>query len=180
MKPPGPGAAHDIRHPAGMTFRTPPACGLPRPLPSSPAVERVFRIGQEIAVPDGTVVRPLFAPPDGGPFSIAAGEIAPGTRSRIHVLPRSTQVTFVLAGRLTLRMRGPADRAPYTLRLGPHEACLTLPGERLQLENGTDATVRVLYIVAPPYRAEHDAEGNVLAEDAVLLAGWDDGRDAPQ
>jgi mannose-6-phosphate isomerase-like protein (cupin superfamily) len=179
MKPPGTRAAQDRRHPPGMTFRTLPPCPRAPPLPSSPAVERVFRIGQEIAVPDGTVVRPLFQPPDGGPFSIAAGELAPGTRSKVHVLPRGTQVTFVLSGTLTVRMRGPADRAPYALRLGPHEACLTLPGERLQLENATAAAVRVLYVVAPPYRAETDAAGNVLHEDAVLLDGWDDGGDAP-
>jgi mannose-6-phosphate isomerase-like protein (cupin superfamily) len=136
-------------------------------------VERVFRIGQEIAVPDGTRVMSLFDASEAGPFSIAAGELAPGTRSRVHVLPRSAQVTFVLSGRLTVRMRGAADLGPYTLRLGPHEACLTLPGERLQLENGTDTPVRVLYVVAPPYRAETDAAGNVTREDAVLLDGWD-------
>jgi len=143
-------------------------------------VERVFAIGEKMAVPDGTVVMPLFNPldpaagvPDGGPFSIAAGALAPGTRSSVHVLPRGTQVTFVLEGTLTVRMRGSADAAPYTLRLRPNEACLTLPGERLQLENAGDWPVRVLYIVAPPYRAEFDADGKITHEDAVLLAGWD-------
>ncbi len=140
-------------------------------------------MGEALAVPDGTVVMPLFNPrdvtdmkpglPDGGPFSIAAGEIAPGTRSAIHVLPRSTQVTVVLSGTLTVRMRGLADASPYTLRLGAREACLTLPGERLQFGNETDTPVHVLYVVAPPYRAEVDVKGDIIGEDAVLLDGWD-------
>lgn len=140
-------------------------------------MERVFTIGPGTAVPDGTVVAPLLDPLDlgrAGPFSIAAGELAPGTESAVHVLPRSTQVTFVLQGTLTARMRGPADPAPYALTLPPHAACLTLPGERLQLANAGDDTVRVLYVVHPPYRVELDAGGRVTAEDAVLLDGWED------
>jgi mannose-6-phosphate isomerase-like protein (cupin superfamily) len=138
-------------------------------------VERVFAMGPGIQVPDGTAVAPLFNPPDPetAPFSVAVGEIAPGTRSAIHVLPRSTQLTVVLMGTLTVRMRGAGDTAPYTLTLAPEQACLTLPGERLQLENATDTPVRVLYVVAPPYRAEVDVKGDIIGEDAVLLDGWD-------
>jgi len=145
-------------------------------------MDHVFTIASGITVPDGTTVFPFLSPHDATSglgwglfegFSIAAGEIAPRTASAIHLLPRSTQVSFVLEGTLTARMRGEAG-APYTLRLGPHEACLTLPGERLQLANDTGTPVRVLYIVSPAYRFETDSEGRVTQEDAVLLEGWDD------
>lgn len=145
-------------------------------------MRHVFTIRGGIAVPDGTTVFPFLSPHDDTSglgwglfegFSIAAGEIAPGTASAIHTLPRATQVTFVLAGTLTARMRAAEGGAPYTLRLDPHQACLTLPGERLQLANETDAACRVLYIVSPAYRFEVDSEGRVTHEDAVLLAGWD-------
>jgi mannose-6-phosphate isomerase-like protein (cupin superfamily) len=149
-------------------------------------VNHVFSIRGGITVPDGTTVFPFLSPHDDTSglgsalfegFSMAAGEIAPGTASAIHVLPRSTQVTFVLAGSLTARMQGEAA-GPYTLRLSPHQACLTAPGERLQLANETDAPVRVLYIVSPAYHFETDAQGAVTHEDAVLLDDWDAGWDA--
>lgn len=145
-------------------------------------MNHVFTIARGIAVPDGTTVFPFLSPHDDTSglgsglfegFSMAAGEIAPRTESAVHLLPRSTQATFVLEGRLTARMRGDGA-APYALRLGPREACLTLPGERLQLANETDAPVRVLYIVSPAYRFEVDSEGRVTHEDAVLLDDWDD------
>jgi hypothetical protein len=146
-------------------------------------MQHVFTIRGGIGVPDGTTVFPFLSPHDDTSglgwglfegFSIAAGEIAPHAGSAIHLLPRSTQVTFVLAGTLTARMKGADGGAPYAMTLTPHQACLTLPGERLQLSNETDAPVRVLYIVAPAYRFEVDSEGLVTHEDAVLLAGWDE------
>jgi mannose-6-phosphate isomerase-like protein (cupin superfamily) len=145
-------------------------------------MQHVFTIRGGIAVPDGTTVFPFLSPHDDTSglgwglfegFSIAAGEVAPHTASAIHALPRATQVTFVLEGTLTAHMRGTEGGAPYTLRLGPQEACLTLPGERLQLANETDTAVRVLYIVSPAYRFEVDSEGRVTHEDAVLLEDWD-------
>lgn len=145
-------------------------------------MNHIFTIRGGIAVPDGTTVFPFLSPHDDTSglgwglfegFSIAAGELAPGTASAIHVLPRSTQVTFVLEGTLTARMRGTEGGAPYALTLTRHQACLTLPGECLQLANDTGAPLSLLYIVAPAYRFETDSEGRVTHEDAVLLAGWD-------
>ena len=146
-------------------------------------MHHVFTIRGGIGVPDGTTVFPFLSPHDDTSglgsnlfegFSIAAGEIAPGTASAIHLLPRATQVTFVLEGTLTARMRGTDGGAMYTLRLTLHQACLTLPGERLQLANETASALRLLYIVSPAYRFETDSEGRVTHEDAVLLTGWDE------
>lgn len=98
---------------------------------------RVFTIGSSFAVPDETLVSAFLNPKDttsGLPwdlfdgFSVAAGEIGPQRRSKIHLLPFVTQVTFVRSGRLEVRMREPEMDSPYTARLEPDQAVLTKPG----------------------------------------------------
>lgn len=72
-------------------------------------MKQVFRIKEGFIVPDGTKIYPFLNAKDSmsslpfdllDGFSIAAGEIFPGTQSKIHIHPLITQVTFVLKGKL--------------------------------------------------------------------------------
>ena len=95
------------------------------------AMKRVFTIGKPFRVPDGTLVSPFLNPKDsmsGLPFdllkgfSLAAGTIEPKTKSKIHVMPFVTQVTFVRQGELTVRMKGHPDRTHYALTVLSNQA----------------------------------------------------------
>jgi len=141
-------------------------------------MNRVFSIENPICVPDGTIVYPFLNPKDstsGLPwdlldgFSLAAGQIAAGVRSKIHLMPLVTQVTFVLSGSLEVRMKDPGGEARYAVQLGPEQAVITRPGTFFQLVNQTDEPCRVLYIVSPAYVFELDESGNVAYDDSIAL-----------
>ncbi len=40
-------------------------------------------------------------------FSVSAGILEPGMKSKIHIMPFMTQVAFVRVGKLEKRMKGP-------------------------------------------------------------------------
>jgi hypothetical protein len=142
-------------------------------------MNRVFTIEHGITVPDGTVVYPFLNPMDstsGLPwdliegFSIAAGDIAPHSKSKIVVSPLVTQATFVLRGALDIHLKDPESPAPYVLNLVAEQAAIACPGTFFQLINGTDAPCRVLYIVSPPYVFEIDRpDGPPRYDDAVVF-----------
>jgi mannose-6-phosphate isomerase-like protein (cupin superfamily) len=150
-------------------------------------MNRVFKIDQGYQVPDGTIVSPFLNSRDSESdlpwdlvegFSIAGGEIAPNSKSKIHVMPLVQQVTFVLRGKLEVCMKDIHTSAPYTLELGENQAVLTLPGTFFQLINCTDSPCRVLYIVNPPYLFYKEGE-QVLYDDSIcfdedwkILADW--------
>jgi mannose-6-phosphate isomerase-like protein (cupin superfamily) len=146
-------------------------------------MNRVFLINAPFRVPDGTWVSPFLNARDSQsdlPFdlldgvSLAAGMIEANSRSRIHVMPFVTQITFVRRGTVTVRMKGPSDTEPYTLRLTSEQAVLTEPGVFFQLINEGSERCEVLYIVSPAYVFEMDSEGTVLYDDAVALEqDWD-------
>jgi mannose-6-phosphate isomerase-like protein (cupin superfamily) len=140
-------------------------------------MKRVFRIGEPVRAPDGTLVSPFLNPrdstsslpsdlPDG--FSIAAGVIEPKSRSKIQVLPFVTQATFVHRGTLTVHMKGPADEERLTITVQPREAVLTEPGVFFQLVNEGDEPCDVLYITSPAYLFEVRG-GKVIYDDTVIL-----------
>lgn len=146
-------------------------------------MNRVFRITAAQAVPDGTLVAPFLNARDstsGLPFdlidgfSLAAGVIPAHSRSKIHVMPFVTQVTFVRRGALCVRMKAPADHEPCLLIAQTDEAILTEPGAYIQLINETAAPCDVLYIVSPAYVFEqHD--GAVRYDDSLVLdETWDE------
>lgn len=137
----------------------------------------VFTVGRDFVVPDGTRVAPLFNAldslsvlPAGLPesFSVAVGTLAAGQRSKIHLMPHVAQLTFVLAGSVTLRTKSATDRAPRNLRLTRHQAALTPAGALLQLINDSSRRCRLLYIVSPSYVFEW-RDGRVIYDDAVML-----------
>lgn len=140
-------------------------------------MNRLFRISSPLRVPDGTLVSPFlnardstgglpFDLPDG--FSVAAGTIEADSKSKIHVMPFVTQVTFVRRGELTVRMKAAKDAGPYTLMLRADEAVVTEPGTFLQLVNDTEEPCEVLYIVSPAYVFEID-HGQVIYDDSLVL-----------
>ena len=146
-------------------------------------MKRVFTIEKPFRVPDGTLVSPFLNPKDsmsGLPFdllevfSLAAGTIEPKTKSKIHVMPFVTQVTFVRHGELTVRMKGHPDRTHYALTVLSNQAVLTEPGTFFQLVNEGDGPCKVLYIVSPAYLFEMSG-GKVVYDDSVVLEQeWND------
>lgn len=145
-------------------------------------MKRIFRIASSLRVPDGTLVSPFLNARDstsGLPFdllpgfSLAAGTIEPASRSKIHVMPFVTQVTFVRRGVLTVRMKAPDDNEPHALTVNPDEAVVTEPGTFLQLINDSDRDCEVLYTVSPAYVFEY-SDGRVIYDDSVVLdETWD-------
>lgn len=146
-------------------------------------MNRLFRIPPPHVVPDGTLVAPFLNARDstsGLPFdliegfSLAAGTIPPHSQSKIHVMPFVAQVTFVRRGTLTVRMKAPADHAPYALKANTDEAILTEPGAFIQLVNDTTIPCEVLYIVSPAYVFEQ-RDGEIRYDDSLVLdESWDE------
>jgi hypothetical protein len=139
---------------------------------------RVFEATTGFEVPDTTIVFPFLNSNDvksGLPpglldsFSMAIGEIAPRSSSKIHVHPFVTQVTMVLEGRLEVRLRDDSQPEPYTVRLAVHQAALVHPGSFLQLINPSVFPCRTLYVVGPAYVFDVADDGSILYEDAVTL-----------
>jgi hypothetical protein len=141
----------------------------------------IFSIQNGFQVPDGTVVYPFLNPKDSTSdlpwdllegFSIAAGDIAPQSASKIQVLPLAAQVTFVLHGALQIIAKEPLTPASYTLQLTAEQAAIQRPGTFFQLINPTDALCRVLYIVSPPYVFDQH-EGAIRYDDSLVFdEGW--------
>jgi hypothetical protein len=105
--------------------------------------------------------------------SLAVGEIPPLCASRPHLHPLVAQVTWVLDGRLRVRMKEPSSPDPYELEVGRGAGVLTEPMTFLQLVN-PDAlqAARVLYVVTPAYVYLPGENGY---DDAVVFdASWDE------
>ena len=86
----------------------------PEPFLKGRVMKRIFRPGEFFIVPDGTQVSAFLNATDStiadipmlDGMSIAGGRIASGARSKIHVHPAVTQVTYVLSGDLTVKNEG--------------------------------------------------------------------------
>jgi hypothetical protein len=146
-------------------------------------MNRIFNISPPFPIPDGTLVSPFLNPADtqsGLPldlslgFSLAAGTLLPGMVSKIQVLPFVTQVTFVLAGTLTMRLKAPADATPCTLTIQPRQAVLSEAGSFFQLINAGEEPCEVLYIVSPAYLFVRDGEKITYDDSVVLDEDWDE------
>jgi mannose-6-phosphate isomerase-like protein (cupin superfamily) len=147
-------------------------------------MKQVFQPLGYFTIPDGTNVSPflngtdvqqLGVPWDAlGDMSIASGRVPPSLHSGIHVHPVVTQVTYLLAGTLTVRMKDAFHAEPYDLRLEPGQAVVTQPGTLFQLRNDDNAVAEVLYIASPAFVFETDG-GRVRYCDAPLVARtWDE------
>ena len=142
-------------------------------------MKMIFQALGYFAIPDGTDVSPFLNATDVrqpglpwgalGDVSIAAGRISPKAHSWIHVHHVVTQITYVVAGTLTVRMKDASAGEPYDLSLRPGQAVVTHPGTLFQLRNDGDTAADVLYIASPSFVFEMDETG-VRYNDAWLVA----------
>jgi mannose-6-phosphate isomerase-like protein (cupin superfamily) len=147
--------------------------------PREVRMNRVFEPRHFSIVPDGTEVSAFLNATDTNQpdlplgalaeMSIAAGRVRPRLHSAVHVLPVVTQVTYVVAGELTVRMKERDASASYDLRVKAGQAVVTRPGTLLQLRNDGNAVAQALYIVSPSFVFELNA-GAVVYDDAVVVA----------
>ncbi|MCB0385975.1 MAG: cupin domain-containing protein, partial [Bdellovibrionales bacterium] len=77
------------------------------------------------------------------------GKIEAGVHSWIHRHPVVTQVTFLIAGQLTIRMQEPNTDTFYDVEVHPGEAVLCQPDTLFQLRNDSEQVATVLYLVSP-------------------------------
>jgi len=101
-------------------------------------------------------------------FSIAMGKIESKSSSLIHVHPHVTQVTYLLYGRINLKMKSESDSTPHEVKLKEYEAAICKPREFFQLINPYDRDAGVLYIVSPAYVFE-SLNNEVIYDDAIIL-----------
>jgi quercetin dioxygenase-like cupin family protein len=143
-------------------------------------VKRIFSPENFITVADGTEVSAFLNATDtslGGlrpdlleGASIAAGRIAAGKKSWVHTHPAVTQVIYVVAGNLIVRMKDPQAAEPYRLEVTARSAVVSEPGTLLQLHNESAHNVEVLYVVTPSYVFEVGEDGEVVHDDSILVA----------
>jgi mannose-6-phosphate isomerase-like protein (cupin superfamily) len=147
-------------------------------------MNRIFEPRGYFSIPDGTDISPFLNAYDVnqmdlpsaalGEFSIAAGRVGAHQRSWIHVHPIVSQVTYVVSGNVTFRMKDPGDSNPYVLETKAGQAVVTRPGTLFQLQNDKTMPAGVLYIVSPPYLFDMDGD-RVEYDDAVLVArSWEE------
>ena len=141
-------------------------------------MNRLFTIENFVRVPDGTLVAPFLNSKDSnsglpadllGDISIAAGIIESGVRSKIHVMPLVTQITFVMQGTLEVYMKDSQIDEPYSKQLNAQQAVITQPGTFFQLINRSETACRVLYIVNPAYMFLLGTDGKLLYDDSIVL-----------
>jgi mannose-6-phosphate isomerase-like protein (cupin superfamily) len=142
-------------------------------------MKRLFQPRGYFTVPDGTDVSAFLNATDVsqddipwgalGEMSIASGRIGPKVHSWVHVHPLVTQVTYLSAGTLTVRMKDVSCAEPYDLALQAGQAAVAEPGTLFQLRNDSDIPAEVLYVVSPSYVFEME-NGEVQYDDAILVA----------
>lgn len=140
-------------------------------------MNKVFRVSDGFKVPDGTWVHSILDSqasfkgdlPFTEDISLALGTIPPHTESKIHIHPVITQVTWVIDGKLTVKMRDAKSGDTYVLNLHKEEAAVTAPMTFFQLINEGDADCRVLYIASPAFLFSESAENNISFNDAIVF-----------
>lgn len=150
-------------------------------------MRHIFNITCPFHALNGTLVSPFLNSKDctsGLPFefiddfSLSAGTIEAGTKSKIHVMPFVTKVTFVLKGKLEVRMKGTEDENLYYLGISAEQSIITRPGTLLQFINRSDEPCKVLYIVSPAYIHEM-SKGDIIYDDSFVFdENWEDLREA--
>jgi hypothetical protein len=141
-------------------------------------MNHVFKITEGFLVPDGTTVYPFLNSKDVmsslawdlvDNVSVAVGDIGPSSHSAIHIHPIVTLITWVVSGKLTIKMRDPQSAMPYAVPLEQEQAALICPGTFLQHVNTSPTRCRVLYIVSPAYLFIPETEGSEAYDDAIVV-----------
>ena len=110
--------------------------------------------GSAFAAPDGITILPI-ALPGLAHLSIVEGRIPPQAAPYpIHLHGALEQVTYVLAGRITVTTWDTAHDTVATFDAAAGDAFLTLPLQTLAFANAGPAEARVLFICAPAYPAD--------------------------
>ncbi len=145
-------------------------------------MNRVFSVEEPVLLPDGTLLSEIVGPATffreqiaaASDVSVALGLIKSFSASEIHIHPIVSQVTFVVSGKLKVKMKGSVDAQPYIIELQPRQSVLTQAGTFFQLINDTASDCEALYIAGPPFVFETDRDGNVLYNDALVLGNdWE-------
>jgi len=140
-------------------------------------MNRIFEPQELFTVPDGTLLSPFINSKDSmsnlpfdlvDGFSIAYGVIKSRMSSKIVVHQYVDQVTYVLSGKLKMKIKGVTETESYTINIKQGQAVISAGGEFLQLINKTFDDCQVLYIVSPAYifLKENDV---VIYDDAISL-----------
>ncbi len=137
-------------------------------------MKNVFSPQESFLLPDGTYLSHITQDttlPAGFTqnVSLALGRIPPHSQSLIHFHPCVTQLTFVLAGNLTVRMRGFNEKDFYELTAKQNDSIMTETQTFFQLINQTDELISVLYLVNPGFLLEFDSNGEVIYNDAIIV-----------
>lgn len=105
----------------------------------------------EFLAPDGISIRPISGAAS-ALTSIVVGVIPPRDDDySVHLHYGLEQVTYVLAGRVSVLQRGPTDPYHCEVELGPGEAITTPSASTLSFRNHGPETAEVLFICVPPY-----------------------------
>jgi Cupin domain len=107
--------------------------------------------GSAFAAPDGITILP-FALPGLAHLSFVEGRIPPRPEPYpIHLHAVLEQVTYVLAGRITITTWDTEQNTAATFDAAAGDAFLTLPLQTLAFANAGPEEARVLFICAPTY-----------------------------
>jgi hypothetical protein len=107
--------------------------------------------GHVFFAPDGIEILP-FALPGLGHLSFVEGRIPPRAEPYpIHMHGALEQVTYVLAGHITVTTWDTARGEAATFAATGGDAFVTLPLQTLSFANAGPAVARVLFICAPAY-----------------------------
>ena len=139
-------------------------------------MNKIFDADTGVVVPDGTEVFEIFGP---GTLarkgfevrdeqSLALGVLPAGIRSKVHVHPIVTHLTYVLSGTLTVKMKDASTHAPYTLQVQQGQSVFTAPGTFFQLINDSASVCRVLYIVGPAFVFALNNDGSIFYNDQIV------------
>jgi mannose-6-phosphate isomerase-like protein (cupin superfamily) len=107
---------------------------------------------------DGSEIRELLSSRNSGIAnqSLAEARLPVGGSTDPHYHPKCEEIYYLLAGRGRMQIEGEI-RA-----VGPGDAIAILPGQRHQITNISEETLRFLCCCAPAY--EHD--------DTVIVSDW--------
>ena len=110
------------------------------------------------ATKDGSEIRELLAHRNSAirHQSLAEARLPPGGATQPHYHPRAEEIYYLLEGRGRMHLEGEVRE------VGPGDAIAIPPGQRHQITNIGEGTLRFLCCCAPAY--EHD--------DTVMVENW--------
>jgi mannose-6-phosphate isomerase-like protein (cupin superfamily) len=110
-------------------------------------------------------------------LGVAEGRIPPGEWG-VHAHCSLEQVSYVLEGKVVVRMRDTRGGEVHTVPLKRGQALVTLPTQTLSFANVGQTAARVLFVCAPPYPADH-SDTLVLQPDENADGPAHGGSDGP-